>query len=99
MDFNKSEQYVIVSVLIAIMEADGIIHPNETSYLNKILQVFSTSESEIEEITPYDPVTTPIILKVMSENKKEEAREIFIGMAKCDGYADPREIKIIDSIF
>lgn len=55
MNFNKSEQYAIVSVLIAIMEADGVIHPNETSYLNEILLTFSMSESEIEEIQSFDP--------------------------------------------
>lgn len=98
MEFNKSEQYAIVSVLIAIMEADGVIHPNETQYLNRILYAFSTSESEIEEIPSFDPVTTPIVLEKMTESKKEEARKIFIGMAKCDGYADPRELDIIKSV-
>lgn len=98
MDFNKSEQHAIVSVLIAIMEADGVIHPNETSYLNKILSAFSTSESEIEDIPAFDPMTTPCVLKGMSKDKKDEARDIFIGMAKCDGYADPRELEIIKSV-
>lgn len=99
MDFNKSEQHAIVSVLIAIMEADGVIHPNETAYLNKILSAFSTSESEIEEIPAFDSVTTPYVLKGMSDSKKNKAHEIFVEMAKCDGYTDPREIKIIESIF
>ena len=99
MDFNKSEQHAIVSVLIAIMEADGVIHPNETSYMNKVLSAFSMLESEIEEIPMFDPVATPMTLKMMTEKKKEGARKIFVGMAECDGYTDPREIKIIDSIF
>ncbi len=99
MDFNKKEQHAIVSILIAIMEADGVIHPNETSYLNKILSAFSMLESEIEDIPAFDSVVTPLTLKMMTENKKKEARKIFVGMAGCDGYSDPREIKIIDSIF
>lgn len=99
MNFNKSGQHAIVSVLIAIMEADGVIHPNETAYLNKILSDFSTSESEIEEIPVFDSVVTPLTLKMMTKNKRVEARKIFVGMAECDGYSDPCEIKIIDSIF
>lgn len=98
MDFNRTEQHAIVSVLIAIMEADGIIHPDETSYLNKILLEFATSESEIEEIPAFDPLITPFILKEMTEEKKIEARQIFINMAKCDGYADPRELEIIKTV-
>ena len=98
MNFNKSEQHVIISVLIAIMEADGVIHPNETSYLNKVLSMFSTSEAEIEEIPSFDPVTTPTILKSMAENNREMARELFIEMAKCDGFADPRELEIINTV-
>lgn len=46
----------------------------------------------------FDPMTTPLVLKTMPEDKKEEARQIFIGMAKCDGYADPRELEIIKAV-
>lgn len=95
MEFNKNEQYAIISVLIAIMEADGVIHPNETAYLNKILKEFSISESEIEEIPNFDSLTVTLSLRSMTDGKKELAQQLFIGMAKCDGYADPRELKII----
>lgn len=98
MDFNKSEQHAVISVLIAIMEADGVIHPNETSYLNKVLTDFSISESEIEEIPAFDPVLTTMVLKGMAENNKEAARQLFVDMAKCDGYTDPREIEIIKAV-
>lgn len=98
MNFNKSEQHAIISVLIAIMEADGVIHPNETSYLNNVLSMFLISESELEQITPFDPVTTPIILRSMTENNKDKARELFVGMAKCDGFADFRELEIINAV-
>lgn len=98
MNFTKSEQHAIISVLIAIMEADGVIHPNETSYLNNVLSMFSTSEAEIEEIPSFDPMTIPFVLKDMSADKKQQARQLFIGMAKCDGYADPRELEIIKSV-
>lgn len=98
MNFNKSEQHAILSVLVAIMEADGVIHPNETTYLNNILSMFSTSESEIEEIPSYDPITIPIILRRMSEKNRSKAVELFVGMAKCDGYSDPRELEIINKV-
>lgn len=98
MDFTKSEQHAIVSVLIAIMEADGVIHPNETLYLNDILSRFAITESEIENIPSFDPVTTTLALKSMPENKRIMARQLFLDMAKCDGYADPRELEIIKAV-
>lgn len=98
MDLSKSEQHAIISVLMAIMEADGVIHPNETSYLNNVLSMFSTSESEMEDIPSFDPVTTPNILRSMNKNNRDKARELFVGMAKCDGYADPRELEIISAV-
>lgn len=98
MDYNKTEQHAIVSVLIAIMEADGVIHPNETVYLNKVLSTFSITESEIEEIQVFDPIITPRVLKEMPQDKRDEARQLFIGMAECDGFTDPREIEIIKTV-
>lgn len=49
--FSKTEQFAIVSVLILIMEADGVIDPNEEKFLNLILSTFNITESELEIIS------------------------------------------------
>lgn len=38
------------------------------------------------------------IIKQLSINKLNTAKILFTNMAKCDGYADTRELQIINSI-
>ena len=96
--YSKTEQFAIVLILILIMEADGVIDPNEEQYLNRILLTFNISESELEIISSYSFNQSREILSGMGESKLMYAKSIFIEMAKCDGYADPRELEIIDKL-
>lgn len=41
---NKSQQYAVISILIKIMEADGIIDPHEIRSMNQVLEEFQISE-------------------------------------------------------
>lgn len=96
--FNKQEKYAIVSVLIKIMEADGIIDPHEVDFLDGVLVDLNISEQEMEIIQEYDFGQDFAVIKQLSNEKLNAAKELFINMAKCDGYADPRELQIISSL-
>ncbi|MBD5371831.1 MAG: hypothetical protein HDR75_00565 [Bacteroides sp.] len=96
--FNKQERYAIVSVLIRIMEADGIIDPREVKFMDGVLADLHISEREMEIIQEYDLGQDIAIIKQLSDEKLIAAKELFINMAKCDGYADPRELQIISTI-
>lgn len=96
--YNSDEKKTVIAILIAIMEADGIIDPNETEFLDRIISDFEMSESEIDGM---DDIDFNLVLKKFdkfSPAKKSECRQIFLDMAKCDGFADPRELKIIESL-
>lgn len=94
--YSKSQQYAIITILILIMEADGIIDPNEVKYIDSVLSEFGISEPELEEISYYDFNHSKEILSKMNNQELEYAKKLFIEMAKCDGYADPRELEIIN---
>ena len=96
--FSKQEKYAIVSVLIKIMEADGIIDPHEIEFLDGVLVDLHISEQEMENIQEYDFGQDVAIIKQLSNEKLNAAKELFINMAKCDGYADQRELQIINSL-
>lgn len=92
---TKSQQYGVISILIKIMEADGIIDPNEINFINEVLKVFHISEQEMELIDSFDIPKSVAELKVLGTNTKESIVRLFVRMAECDGYADPRELDII----
>lgn len=92
---TKSQQYGVISIFIKIMEADGIIDPHEINFINEVLKVFHISEQEMELIDSFDIPKSVSELKVLDANTKETIVRLFVGMAECDGYADPRELDII----
>lgn len=96
--FSKQEKYAIISVLIKIMEADGIIDPHEVEFLDSVLVDMHISEPEIEFIQEYNLGQDVAIIKQLSIEKLDAAKMLFLNMAKCDGYADPRELQLIDSL-
>lgn len=96
--YSKTQQYAIASILIMIMEADGVIDPNEVKFLNSVLSSFNISESELEIISCYDYTQCQKILSAMATYELTNAKSIFTEMAKCDGYTDPRELEIINRI-
>lgn len=97
-EFNSNEKRIIIAILIAIMEADEIIDPHEVDFLNNMLTNLGVSESILDSIDELDFNFVISGFKKFDEVKKREAIKLFIAMAKCDGYADPRELKIIESL-
>ncbi|WP_294598563.1 TerB family tellurite resistance protein [uncultured Rikenella sp.] len=95
---SKTEQFAVVAILILIMEADGVVDPNEVKFLNRILSIFNISESELEIVSSYDFNQCREILSGMGAEELAYAKSIFTEMARCDGYTDPRELKIINRL-
>ena len=83
-------------MLILIMKADMILKPEESDFLD---QVFENFELSIEEFDHMDDIDLDYLVKEFSkfeEEKKNYARQLCVQMAKCDGFVDPRELKIIE---
>lgn len=96
--FTTQEKYAIISILIKIMEADGIIDPHEVKFLDSVLVDLQISEPEMEIIQEYSLGQDVVVIKHLSIEKLDVVKILFTNMAKCDGYADPRELQIINSL-
>lgn len=97
-EYNIEEKRIIVSILIAIMEADGVIDPHETDFLDTILLSLGMSELGLDSIDELDFNMVIAEFKKFSNPKKEQAKKWFMGMAECDGCSDPRELEIINRL-
>lgn len=97
-NYSIDEKRIIVAILVAIMEADGIIDPHETDFLDNIISSFDMTQDDLDSIDEFDFNEIIADFKRFDELKKSTAITIFLDMAKCDGYADPRELKIIESL-
>lgn len=92
------QKYAIISVLINIMKADNVIHPKEIEFLNDIFIRFNITESEIDSIQSLDLNMDKSIIKAMDDDMKKDVVDLCIQMTNCDGYADPRELTIIENL-
>ena len=95
MIFNSTEQKIIVAILIAIMEADSVIMPVETKFLDSVIESFNMSLVDLDQIDEIDINIAYKLFGKFESSKKEAARELFKKMAECDGFIDPRELQIL----
>jgi uncharacterized tellurite resistance protein B-like protein len=96
--FSQSEKYAIINMLSMIMEADTIIHPKEIEYMDSILADFAITTDDNERMENMNLQQCIAIIKNMPKDKKEITKKIFTAMAIADGYIDPREIELFESI-
>jgi uncharacterized tellurite resistance protein B-like protein len=92
------EKKIIIAILIEIMDADGVVHPNETAYLDSVIKTFGLDLNDLDCIDEWDYTLVKHEFKSFADDKKQSAINMFLEMAKCDGYADPRELEIIESL-
>lgn len=97
-EFNLEEKQIIVTILIAIMEADGVIDPHETNYLDKVISLLKMSETDLDTIDELDFNLIVSDFRCFEADKKDFAKSLFLEMARCDGYAHPRELEIINRL-
>lgn len=97
-EYTNIERYALIFILMQVMEADSIIHEQEIAFLNRMFIKFKITEQEISIISNLDLQQCESIIREMESLKKEEAISLFKEMASCDGYTDPRELKIIDHL-
>lgn len=98
MDYTLTEKYAIINILSAIMEADTVIHPKEVEYMNSIMKSLQIMVSDLDHLEIKDFRLDRQIIRDMSSEKRSEAMELFRKMSEVDGYIDPREIDVINSI-
>jgi len=93
-----SEKRTIYQILIVIMNADLLIHPAETAFLDKVFLDFGLDIGEFDHADDLDLDYLIHEFAQFSTEAREQAAEIFWDMAKCDGVIDPREAQLIERL-
>jgi uncharacterized tellurite resistance protein B-like protein len=97
--FTTTEKYAIVTILSQIMNADGIIHPKEEEYMDKVYAELGIMIRDMEDITNIDAIQAKSVINAMPDEKKQFAQSLFVSMAKVDGYIHPLETEIINKLW
>lgn len=93
------EKFAIVTILSQIMKADGIIHPKEEEYMDKVFAEFGITISDMEDMANMDDIQAKFVINEMLDDKKQYAQSLFVSMAEADGYLHPKETEIMDQVW
>ena len=93
------EKFAIIIILSQIMKADGIIHPKEEEYMDKVFADLGITISDMEDMANMDDIQAIYIINEMLDDKKQYAHSLFVSMAEADGYIHPKEIEIMNQLW
>ena len=96
--FSLSEKRTIYQILTLIMKADFILNPAEVSFLDRVFEEFNMSIDEFDHMEDVEFEELASAFSLFSKDKKAYAKRLFMEMAECDGYIDPREVAIIQKL-
>ena len=98
MEFTSIEKMAIIYFLGKIMEADSIIHPDELEFMDLMYRKLDVSPDDLSRLEMMDLEYSKGIISNMSMDKLVIAKESFVQMAMSDGYYDPKERDLIESL-
>ena len=90
------EKRIIFRILNLIMKADFVINPTEVEFLDMIFDSFQMEFSEFDHMEDVELEELINGFSLFPAETKEYAKKLFMEMAECDGYVDPREAKLIE---
>ena len=96
---TRIEKFAIVTILSQIMNADGLVHPKEEEYMDKVYAELCLTISDMEDMVNMDDIQAKSVVNEMLEEKKQYAQSLFVSMAEADGYIHPKETEIINQIW
>lgn len=99
MDITLQAKRIIFQILVLIMRADSIIKEEEISFLNNVFTEFGLSYDEFDHMDDLDIDYLIREFALLPRDCKAYAKGLFLQMAQCDGFVDPREMAIINKLY
>ena len=93
MIFTSTEKQAIVSVLLAIMNADGKIATGEVLYFNQLKNNFNFSDFDFNHGKEMEGSAAMSIISSMNDEKKLAVGMMMHEMCEADGNLDSSELK------
>ena len=96
MNLTLDDKRTIFQILNLIMKADLVVKQEEVKFLESVFNEFGLSLDEFDHM---DDIDTDYLKKQFAHftnQQKQYAKKLFLQMARCDGFVDPREMDTID---
>lgn len=98
MEMTLNTKRTIFYILVLIMKADLVCRKEEIAFLDKVFNDFGLSVDEFDHMEGIDFDYLKKEFSTFPDEHKQYAKQLFVEMANCDGFADPREMEIINKL-
>ncbi len=102
MEYTFSEKQAIVSVVMAMAQADGVIERNELAYFEQLEDYLQLSVAQLRDVTAtidddYSLLGLITISKMTAE-KKADVKQMLLQMMTSDSDLHPKELALFNFI-
>ena len=94
--YTTEERRTILYVLTEVMMADGVLHPAEQDFFDKIFCSINADVTDMTAMEHIDNEYALSVFKAMSEDKQKHLQQLLYDMAMADGVLDSREQSVLD---
>lgn len=99
MDFSLAEKMAVIKITIEVMKADGMLHPEEMRFFEKLKATIDFDIPAVEDAEDLDKAKALATLKTMNYAKKKILSRILREAAIADAMLHKKEIGLIIDIF
>lgn len=99
MEFNLAEKLAIVKIVDELILADGVIADEEIAYLRQLMDILDFDMNFVNEARKFNANQGLLILRGMTQIKKQSLAIILDQMARADGEVHDEEMKMIIAFF
>lgn len=102
MKYNFKEKQAIISVVMAMAQADGVIDPNELAYFEQLQELLRITEADLRNVTATVDndfsLLGLIVLSQMDAQKKADVKKMLLQMMTSDSDLDEKELTLFNFI-
>lgn len=102
MKYNFKEKQAIVSVVMAMAQADGVIDPNELAYFEQLQELLRISDEELCDVTATIDndfsLLGLIVLSKMENQKKADVKKMLLQMMTSDCDLNEKELTLFNFV-
>lgn len=102
MNYNFKEKQAIISVVMAMAKADGMVDPNELAYFEQLQELLRISNTELRSITATVDnefsLLGLIVLSKMDDQKKADVKQMLLQMMTSDSDINEKELTLFNFI-
>ena len=98
MEFTSIEKQAVISLLAAIIEADGYIEEDEVEFAEDVFDALECTDEDLELGQAMPIIPALVVVKNMTDEQKSAVADVIAAAIVSDQVITPEEIIVFDYV-